>query len=477
MIAQPGLRVPQLSPFRSRAPVDRRHRYRRHVLQSRQVESARFLRWRVRRLQPEVQKVQPEASTREQPSVQAGVKKALFIVVHGKKAGDGDLRAAIAQLRKDGHEVSVRVTYEEADMERFVREAVDSKVDVLVAAGGDGSINQAAAALVELKAPEDLSLAIIPMGTANDFATGLGIPTDPWEALEVAVHRSPEPVDVGTVNGRVFINVATGGFGTELTVKTDEELKKNLGGAAYAITGLTSFGSVEAKEARLQGDVQDTVRINERSYQVVGKADEPHKDADGRVLQPEAAGTHVDISGELLILAVGNGRQAGGGVQLCSKAALNDGLLDVAYIMNPPPERIPELLGALGNQEELERIGDFFGSLRVPSLEVQCKDGLQVNVDGEPMHDTRFKFEIEKGRLKLHVPEPKLLEAVSDDNVKDKAKFLQGLDETEHRPEKESVPLWQRPVVKKVLQNVFVLAIGVGLGVLLPTKQPVKFKA
>lgn len=56
------------------------------------------------------------------------------------------------------------------------------------------------------------------------------------------------------------------------------------------------------------------------SLQVIGKGDEPPKDSEGNVLQAEAAGTHVDISGQLLILAVGNGRQAGGGVQLCSKA-------------------------------------------------------------------------------------------------------------------------------------------------------------
>lgn len=56
--------------------------------------------------------------------------------------------------------------------------------------------------------------------------------------------------------------------------------------------------------------------------QVRGKGEEPHKDADGNVLQAEEAGTHVDISGQLLILAVGNGRQAGGGVQLCSKAGM-----------------------------------------------------------------------------------------------------------------------------------------------------------
>ena len=101
------------------------------------------------------------------------------------------------------------------------------------------------------------------MGTANDFATGLGIPEDPWEAMQLAAHDTARPIDIGTVNdevqyrqltvphmacsqqspdgtcvlGQAFINVATGGFGTELTVKTDEGLKDKLGGAAYFVTG------------------------------------------------------------------------------------------------------------------------------------------------------------------------------------------------------------------------------------------------
>lgn len=58
-----------------------------------------------------------------------------------------------------------------------------------------------------------------------------------------------------------------------------------------------------------------------------------------------------------------------------------------------------------------------------------------------------------------------------------KAKFLQELEQTENRPEKESIPFWQKPMVKKIIQNVFVVAIGIGIGVLLPTRQPVKLKA
>lgn len=60
-------------------------------------------------------------------------------------------------------------------------------------------------ALIKLDAPPETRLGIIPMGTANDFATGLGIPDDPWEALQLALHATANPVDVGLVNGKVCL--------------------------------------------------------------------------------------------------------------------------------------------------------------------------------------------------------------------------------------------------------------------------------
>lgn len=66
---------------------------------------------------------------------------------------------------------------------------------------------QIGSAMVKLDADESSCLAIVPMGTANDFATGLGISDDPWEALQLAAHSTAHPIDVGTVNGQVGLPV------------------------------------------------------------------------------------------------------------------------------------------------------------------------------------------------------------------------------------------------------------------------------
>ena len=67
---------------------------------------------------------------------------------------------------------------------------------------------QVTQAIVKIKAPETTTLGIIPMGTANDFATGLGIPEDPWEAMQLAAHDTARPIDVGTVNNEVCFKAA-----------------------------------------------------------------------------------------------------------------------------------------------------------------------------------------------------------------------------------------------------------------------------
>ena len=74
---------------------------------------------------------------------------------------------------------------------------------LLVVRAEGALVSQIASALVKLEADESSCLAIVPMGTANDFATGLGISDDPWEALQLAAHSTAHAIDVGTVNGKV----------------------------------------------------------------------------------------------------------------------------------------------------------------------------------------------------------------------------------------------------------------------------------
>ena len=161
--------------------------------------------------------------------------KRVHLILNGKVAGNDALRAAVARQRAAGHRIEVLVTSEMGDARRFASEA--GKVDLLIAAGGDGTLNEVLHGLMDLSEATRPILGIVPLGTANDFATGCGIPRDPAKALALCMKGEAVPIDVGKANDHWFINAASAGFGAEITATTSPELKRLLGPAAYTMMG------------------------------------------------------------------------------------------------------------------------------------------------------------------------------------------------------------------------------------------------
>ena len=298
----------------------------------------------------------------------------LRLVLNGKSAQREDVRAAVGQLRDAGHEVSVRVTWEGGDTERLTREALaqadEDGIDCLVAGGGDGTVN-ALVATLHAELPEDekppFSLAVLPLGTANDFATGMGLdPQDLAGCLKIAAEAEAKPTDIGLVNGRAFINMATGGFGASVTTETDPRLKNTLGGAAYLFTGLNRFAELDANEGRIEGD-------------------------------------GFSWEGAFLALAIGNGRQAGGGFQLCPEADLNDGKLDLTIIPAPQAADVPDILARL-LQGGLEGLRGRVVKKQLSALTIHADRPLQINLDGEPLHSADIEVQALQSRIVLKRP-------------------------------------------------------------------------
>jgi lipid kinase YegS len=288
------------------------------------------------------------------------------IILHGKQGANQELRDAVEAVRADGHQVEVRVTWEAGDSALLAAEAATEGIDIVIAGGGDGTVNEVVNGLVQVEGHAS-ALGVIPLGTANDFARSAGIPLQLEAALRVAVETEAVTVDVGRSGDRAFINVATGGFGTEVTVNTNPKLKRLLGGAAYFITGLGRFSELEPVQVRLRG--------------------------------PD-----LEWEGKLLVLAVGNARQAGGGHVLCPEAVLDDGLLDVGVLPDVPEDQQSEAISAL-MRKGMQAVKDAALYWRVPWFEIEAPKGIYINLDGEPTHATHHRFEIDAGRLKLHLPE------------------------------------------------------------------------
>src|SRR5215469_1036306 len=129
------------------------------------------------------------------------------IILHGKAAGNSGLRTAVQALRREGHIVEVRVTWEPGDAQRLTTEAVaqagNNNIDCIIAGGGDGTINEVFAAAYAAGVPAECSLGILPLGTANDFAHATGVPLDPATALQLASRVAPLWIDIGFLSDRL----------------------------------------------------------------------------------------------------------------------------------------------------------------------------------------------------------------------------------------------------------------------------------
>ena len=284
-----------------------------------------------------------------------------FLILHGKQALNEEVRAAVEQQREAGWELAVRLTWEAGDAQRLVREALDAGYTHLIAGGGDGTLRDICEAMA--LADTEASLVLLPLGTANDFARAAGVSLEPHEALAL-LDTPARAIDLGEVGGQLFLNMATGGFGSQVTANTSEDLNKVLGGAAYLFTGLSRFSELHAAYAELQG--------------------------------PD-----FHWKGELLALGIGNGRQAGGGQALCPEALVDDGLLDISIL--PAPQEIVGTLKSL--MAEGWGLDNLFVRARLPWIEIKAAEGLSMNLDGEPLEGDAMRFTVRKGALKVHLPE------------------------------------------------------------------------
>lgn len=286
------------------------------------------------------------------------------IILNGKKAALDSVRNAIYQVREDGP-VEVRTTWEKGDVQRLVHEACAEGCQRLVAGGGDGTVKEVADALMRLQQEDRPELAILPLGTANDFATACGIPDNPLSAINLAQTGKASSVDCIQANDQYFINVASGGFGAHVTANTPVELKNFLGGGAYTISGLIQA----VKFVPYQGELRT----------------------------PEGT-----LKSKAIIGAACNGRQAGGGQQLAPNALIDDGLMDLVALLDFPKEK---LLQVIKEVQAPDSKGDYVKRYRVPWAEWESDVVMPTNLDGEPFSTNLMRFDVVPGAINLVLPE------------------------------------------------------------------------
>ena len=286
-------------------------------------------------------------------------------VLHRKSANEEYVKAAVKTVRKEGHKFRVLVPFNKKEKPRLVREALKKGAKRIIAGGGDGTINAIANALIKYGGENsDVTLGICPLGTANDFARGLELPTDNLaECLRIACTRDGRKIDVGVMNGRHFVNVASLGFGAEVTATTPIKLKKALGGGAYTLMGMVKA-------------------LNLTPYP-------------GQLLVPG----EDPVEGGMLFMAVGNNHYCGGGFDIAPMAKLDDGLLDLTAILVDRGFNLAGIRDELENPMNPNNKHVYYRQLS--EFTIKSEQKLHCNLDGEPIHEKQLKFSILPNRLQV----------------------------------------------------------------------------
>jgi diacylglycerol kinase (ATP) len=275
----------------------------------------------------------------------------------GREQGEDHLDPLRVALARRFGDVPAIVTSGDGDAERGAAAAAADGCELLFVAGGDGTVNEAINGLAGAGALAKVAVGIIPLGTGNDFAAGLGLPAEPEAALDVLFAGREIRADLGQVNGRVFVNTSGGGFIGEVSVAVTPQLKTVAGRLAYLIGGaqvLLDFDPVEATLTIEPGSVRTTQN--------------------------------------LYAFAVCNSRLIGGGRLIAPEAVIDDGLLDVCLIGAMSALEFVALARKVAQGEHVSdpRVSYFQAS----AIDFDLARETSVNTDGEVFSVRRCEYRV-----------------------------------------------------------------------------------
>jgi YegS/Rv2252/BmrU family lipid kinase len=267
---------------------------------------------------------------------------------------------ALGALIQAGFDLDIRQPADVGALDRLIRSEAKS-ADAIVIGGGDGTLNAAIDALIDVAKP----VGILPLGTANDLATTLSVPSAPAAAAAVIAGGSRRAIDIGRVNGVSFVNVASIGLSVSVARRQSRELKEQWRAFSYVIASVGALQEAERFRAIIHCGGRRTPVL---AYQI----------------------------------AVGNGVHYGGGMKIAADAAIDDGFFDVYAIET-------------GSVAELVAIAPQFRTgvaAGVPGLKVfrgrhvviETDAPMPVNTDGEVTTATPAEFVMERRALEVLVP-------------------------------------------------------------------------
>lgn len=271
------------------------------------------------------------------------------------------LQDAAAVWIEQGWHVELYPTSGPGDATRLARAAVDRHDDVVIAAGGDGTINE----VVNGLAGSSTIMGSIPLGTMNVWARELRLPLQPRAAAAALLDSQVRPIDLGRANGRYFLLMAGIGLDAAVTAGIGIKEKRRLGALAYILHAV-----------KLAINIQGT-----RSRLII----------DGKV-----------VKGRVLMVVIGNSQLYGGVIKITHRASIDDGLLDICVIKgNNFLSAVYRLLGILVRPHIHDPQVQYY---RARTVDIRSYPALPVQVDGESIGDTPMRFEVAPGALRALLP-------------------------------------------------------------------------
>lgn len=286
-------------------------------------------------------------------------------LIYNPSSGREEMRRRLPdilqKLDRSGIETSCYATTGEGDAMLAAAAAAERDYDMIIAAGGDGTLYEVVNGMASK--PNRPPLGIIPVGTTNDFARAMNIPRN-WDyACDLIIQQYKKTIDVGVANDRYFINIAGGGSLTDLTYDVPSKLKTMIGQLAYYMKGME-------KMTRLRPTVLK--------------------------FDAEGVGQFHD---EYMMFLICNSNSVGGFERLAPNSLLDDGLLDVILVTKCNLAEFIRLVSLALRGEHLQ--DPHVIHFQTKRLHVETPDYVQINLDGEYGGVLPCTFSILPGHLQI----------------------------------------------------------------------------
>lgn len=295
------------------------------------------------------------------------------MIIYNPAAGKNKFRKLLPDAERILTEADLEVmlvpsTPEPKSTMKIARQAAESGYDMVIAAGGDGTVNEVVNGLMQVeKRPK---LGILPVGTTNDYARALNMAKDPLEALRIIAKQETIHVDIGKANEtEFFINNAAGGKITEITYAVKESMKSKWGRLAYLFSGLTVLPKLSP--------VNVEISYNDKIFK-----------------------------GDILLFFVNKSNSVGGMETLCPPAQLNSGAFELLILKKVSPKKLFQLFASIKKGKHLS--SPYVIHARADKVEVKSDADLNVSYDGVYGGKAPYTLEVIPDALEVFADEKRI---------------------------------------------------------------------